>query len=570
MEYDNNARQARSHFPVGVFWKLALGILYHALALVVAGAEIAAADIATAAAVTDDRIIQSHSNNPAIDPLSSSSSSSSSSGSSTRHFSFPSSINTNFELSTNIVSPEFCDPNSPLSLSGYFGVKGSKYDTENSKHYFYWFFERREKSLLPPKDEKDGLPNLQQQRREQQQEQQTENSKEEVPFVIWLNGGPGCSSLLGLLQENGPCLVNDDGHSTTLNPYSWTEVAHVLYLDQPAKTGYSYGAGNDRDEDMVAEDAYYFIQAFFQSEEGEKYKDLPLYLTGESYAGHYLPAIAHKIWKENQKLSTKEQGDLLQLPFSKKGLLHLPLSGVAIGNGSIDIQTQMKWFAEMAFNNPHGIQLINKEEYEDMKAAAKSCAKDAHKCKMEKEPTKKEDFCQMASDCEEDFFSPLLDQNISIYDITKPCYNPLCEDMTPIETFLNLKSTKETLGVPADVTWDACDDYVSEIWSDIDRVGNFAPYVSELLNNNIPVLIYAGDLDYICNYMGNRDVTLKLEWNHGNDFRSAKDHDWNNGGGWARSSNGLSFLQVYDAGHMVPQDQPEQALKMFTQFLNGD
>jgi carboxypeptidase C (cathepsin A) len=55
----------------------------------------------------------------------------------------------------------------------------------------------------------------------------------------WLDGGGGpcCSSLLRLLQENGPCLINDDGHTTRLNPYSWTEVACVLYLDQPAFPG---------------------------------------------------------------------------------------------------------------------------------------------------------------------------------------------------------------------------------------------------------------------------------------------------------------------------------------------
>ena len=54
----------------------------------------------------------------------------------------------------------------------------------------------------------------------------------EIPFVVWLTGGPGCSSTLALLTENGPCKVNDDGKSTTVNPYSWTEAAHVLWLDQ--------------------------------------------------------------------------------------------------------------------------------------------------------------------------------------------------------------------------------------------------------------------------------------------------------------------------------------------------
>jgi len=91
-----------------------------------------------------------------------------------------------------------------------------------------------------------------------------------------------------------------------------------------------------------------------------------------------------------------------------------------------------------------------------------------------------------------------------------------------------------------------------------------------LLNDELPVLLYAGDLDYICNYIGVHAIANKLDWKYGNEFRQSKDHDWNNGGGVARSSNGLSFLQLHNAGHMVPSDQPEQALKMIRQFLNGE
>lgn len=77
------------------------------------------------------------------------------------------------------------------------------------------------------------------------------------------------------------------------------------------------------------------------------------------------------------------------------------------------------------------------------------------------------------------------------------------------------------------------------------------------------------DVDFICNYLGNRAWTLGLDWDHKQDFLSADDHDWNGGKGLARSSNGFTFLQVYDAGHMVPADQPEVALDMITTFLTG-
>ncbi len=152
---------------------------------------------------------------------------------------------------------DICDASSK-SISGYMDIKGSKYDENGEdKHLFFWMFEKRN---------------------------QDENiSQEEIPFVVWLTGGPGCSSTLALLTENGPCSVNPDGKTTSVNPFSWTEAAHVLWLDQPAGVGFSYGAENDSGEEMVSEDAYFFFQAFFQTH--PEYAKSPLYIVGESYAG---------------------------------------------------------------------------------------------------------------------------------------------------------------------------------------------------------------------------------------------------------------------------------------------
>jgi carboxypeptidase C (cathepsin A) len=105
-------------------------------------------------------------------------------------------------------------------------VKGSQFDTDNDKNLFYWFFEKRTTSQRPPDRDGVGLP------------RKRENGKgETTPLVVWLTGGPGCSSSLALLTENGPCEVNKDGATTKVNPYSWIESAHVLWLDQPANVG---------------------------------------------------------------------------------------------------------------------------------------------------------------------------------------------------------------------------------------------------------------------------------------------------------------------------------------------
>ena len=223
------------------------------------------------------------------------------------------------------VHEDLCDVN---SKSGYMSVEGSDYDKNGEdKHLFYWQFDKRN----------------------------AKQGDETIPLVVWLTGGPGCSSSLALLVENGPCGVNPDGKSTFINPYSWTKVAHVLWLDQPAGVGYSYGAEGDSNEDMISEDAYYFLIKFM--EQNPQYANNPLFVIGESYGGHYVPAIAHRIWKGNKN----NDGP------------HLNLAGLAIGNGLTKPEEQYQWYAEMAYNNSHGIKAISKEEYNVMQTIIPKC-----------------------------------------------------------------------------------------------------------------------------------------------------------------------------------------------------
>ena len=84
------------------------------------------------------------------------------------------------------------------------------------------------------------------------------------PVLLWMTGGPGCSSEVALFGENGPCSVNKNGTDTIRNPFSWNSNASVLYIDQPAGTGFSYGLGLDHDEKGVAADMYDFLQQFFK------------------------------------------------------------------------------------------------------------------------------------------------------------------------------------------------------------------------------------------------------------------------------------------------------------------
>lgn len=237
----------------------------------------------------------------------------------------------------------FCDATSK-SISGYIDLSNSQYNQNSEdKHLFFWMFEKRPSSSSNESPEEDAST---------------------VPFVVWLTGGPGCSSTLALLTENGPCSVNPDGKSTTRNPHSWTETAHVLWLDQPAGVGFSYGQETDTNEEMVSEDAYWFLQGFFQAY--PEYATNPLYIVGESYAGHYVPAIAHRIHVGNQKL----------VPHATT----LPLAGLAIGNGLTDPEKQYPWYPEMAYNNSHHLQVVSEQVYDTMKGVVPHCTKLIAEC----------------------------------------------------------------------------------------------------------------------------------------------------------------------------------------------
>ena len=167
------------------------------------------------------------------------------------------------------------------------------------------------------------------------------------------------------------------------------------------------------------------------------------------------------------------------------------------------------------------------------------------------------------------------------YDIRVPCGdNSLCYNMTSTETFLNLQSTRDALHVSDKVkSWTECNNVVNAGFMG-DWMRDYSGDISPMLEDNIRVLIYAGDVDFICNYIGNKAWTQALSWSGHDSFDSANDQDWTYGadatkGGLARSApatkgtGSLTFLQVFDAGHMVPMDQPEAASALFEGFIQN-
>ena len=191
-----------------------------------------------------------------------------------------------------------CDPG-VKQYSGYIDL------TTGAKHLFYWAFESR-------------------------------NDPATDPVILWMTGGPGCSSAVALFGENGPCKVNADGTATKLNPYSWNRNATLIYVDQPAGTGFSYGA-KDSTEAGVARDMVDFLVQWFRIH--GKFSNHDLYVTGESYAGHYVPAVSSGLFRN--------------------GTLRKNLKGLAIGNGLTDpeIQFSSVWKSTSASGAPDNSSL---------------------------------------------------------------------------------------------------------------------------------------------------------------------------------------------------------------------
>jgi vitellogenic carboxypeptidase-like protein len=142
-----------------------------------------------------------------------------------------------------------------------------------------------------------------------------------TPLLLWLQGGPGSSSLFGLFTEIGPIYI-DGNENIQLRNTSWNKNYHLLFIDNPVGTGFSFtddSQGYAQSQDDVARDLYSALTQFFQI--FSEYATNPFYVTGESYAGKYVPSITYRIHVENQNPRVK---------------VRINLKGMTIGNGLCD------------------------------------------------------------------------------------------------------------------------------------------------------------------------------------------------------------------------------------------
>lgn len=388
------------------------------------------------------------------------------------------------------------------------------------------------------------------------------------PVVMWGNGGPGCSGLIGLFTENGPWRPNKD-LSLSFNEFSWTNVANMLYIESPVGVGFSY---SDESSDYDASDAstallnYNLIQGFlarFPSLRANK-----LFISSESYGGHYLPTLAKQIVDENSAATN---------PL-------INFQGFAVGNPYTTVYSG----SPAMFDTFWGHQLVplplmqqfkqndcSNETFSSNKAAL-TCfaiesqiensigelnpyALDYPVCLSQSASAqaKKKGRAQRlwmlhhleaarAARMEE---SDIKHRKLADTQNLKDSYQPCEDDYTT--SYLNDASVKRALHVKDDIKWGECSYTTRYNMSDSDV--SMVPYYQYLINGGykLNILVYSGDDDSVCATIG----TQSWIWNMGYPAQTTWTPylvEGQTAGFLSQFANTkLAFLTIHNAGHEV-------------------
>uniref|UniRef100_A0A8C7RJR0 Carboxypeptidase n=1 Tax=Oncorhynchus mykiss TaxID=8022 RepID=A0A8C7RJR0_ONCMY len=380
--------------------------------------------------------------------------------------------------------------------SGYFNVAGNK-------HLHYWFVE----------SQKDPASS---------------------PVVLWLNGGPGCSSLDGLLTEHGPFLIQNDGMSLEYNPYSWNMIANMLYLESPAGVGYSYSDDSNytTNDTEVSMNNFLALKEFFKA--FPEYIKNEFFLTGESYGGIYIPTLAERVMEDAS----------------------MNLQGIAVGNGMSSYEMNDNSLVYFAYY--HG--LLGTSLWSDLQA-----------------------YCCDGGKC--DFYNnqnPNCSSNVSPFTMIDSPFlidlgfidnilrlDPPCTNSTPSTLYLNNPYVKAALHIsPSALPWSVCSAEVNlnynRLYMDVRK-----QYLKLLGALKYRVLVYNGDVDMACNFLGDEWFVESLHQEV-----QVKRRPWlyytgesQQVGGFVKEFSNLAFLTVKGSGHMVPTDKPIAAFTMFSRFI---
>ncbi|EPS98584.1 hypothetical protein FOMPIDRAFT_1024590 [Fomitopsis schrenkii] len=424
-----------------------------------------------------------------------------------------------------IKKSDFCD-GTVGAYTGYIDIQ--------ARHLFFYFFESRSD---PAQDD----------------------------VIFWTNGGPGCSSSLGLFMELGPCRVTNPDNAT-FNPFSWNEKANIFFIDQPVGVGFSYAEYGEtvNNTPEAAKDIAAFVAIFF--EHFSQFKGRGFHMAGESYGGRYIPVFAAEVYDQNAKLV-------------EAGLTPVNLSSIMIGNGCTDFASMTTSYYDMTCSPASVDPIMDISSCVRMKQALPRCQAALQKSCVDQFDSMN---CEAATlFCSAEISDPFFATGYNPYDISKPCDGPieetLCYPVTKaIGAYLDRPDVREQIGVDPSLSanFSSCSNEVGAAFTAAnDDMFPTQFYIAALLERGVRVLIYVGANDWICNWVGNDRMLLDLEWSGQNEFVNEPLNVWTVDGataaGLTRSAGNLTFATIYGAGHMVPYDKPAESLELTKRWLSG-
>lgn len=446
------------------------------------------------------------------------------------------------------------DPN-VKSYSGYA-------DIAEDQHIFWWFFEARNQDPTT------------------------------APLTVWINGGPGSSSMIGLFQELGPCGVGPDLKPFN-NPYSWSNASNMLFIDEPSTVGFSYSVPipgyTDDDGYLVqlpnatcpeyaqgygtcatyskpliqsvpnkTEDAASGMWKTLQGFMGAfpQYSRNGFSFTTESYGGHYGPVFNSYILDQNAK--------------NISGTHQIKLENVLIGNGWFDPLIQYEAYYKFATGgNTYDYMPYNESviaEWTNNLYGEGNCLDRTRDCRATGSNavcSAADDFCYSKVEYPYDLYSG-RDEYDMRYLTPDPFpysyyveYLNTPEVQTAIGAYQNFSESSRTVSTAFGNT------------GDDDRESGTIEACRKLLDAGVQVMLYYGDADYNCNWLGGQEVATLINATGYAEagFVNISTSD-DKVHGQVRQSGLFSFLRIYESGHEVPFYQPLAALEIFERALN--
>ncbi|OAL70885.1 pheromone processing carboxypeptidase Kex1 [Trichophyton violaceum] len=367
----------------------------------------------------------------------------------------------------------------------------------------------------------------------------------------------------GALMEIGPYRLQDD-HTLIYNNGSWDEFANLLFVDQPVGTGFSYVSTDSyvRELGSMADQFVTFLERWFNV--FPEYEKDDIYIAGESYAGQYIPYIADAIVRHNENLSANGTSWNVQ--------------GLLIGNGWISPLEQYRSY--LPFSYKEGI--LDRES-----DGAKDAESQLSKCMFKLKEVGK--FGVHVDECER-VLELILDTTkvdgkcLNMYDVRLQDTPDACgmnwpPDISLVTSYLRRPDVVKALNINEDKTtgWRECSPGVGRNLRATESVPS-VQLLPGLLERGMPIVLFSGDKDLICNHIGTEDLIHNMTWLNATGFELspgvwAPRHNWEFEGSAAgiyQQARNLTYVKFYNASHMVPFDFPRRSRDMLDRFLGID